>query len=58
MLPVGLVPQRRATFAVPDSTTGSLVSLYAVMVAAFGVPTTVATSRFGRKPLLLATLAC
>ncbi len=58
MLPVGLLPQIGATFAVADSVTGLLVSLYAVMVAALAVPLTVATSRFPRKPLLLATLAC
>ncbi|GFG51447.1 MFS transporter [Mycolicibacterium agri] len=57
MLPVGLLPQIGATFAVPDSVTGLLVSLYAVMVAALAVPLTIATSRFPRKPLLLATLA-
>jgi predicted MFS family arabinose efflux permease len=45
------------TFAVSDSVTGLLVSLYAVMVAALAVPLTLATSRFARKPLLLATLA-
>lgn len=58
MLPVGLLPQMGATFGLADSATGLLVSLYAVMVAAFAVPLTVATSRFARKPLLLATLAC
>jgi predicted MFS family arabinose efflux permease len=57
MLPVGLLPQISATFAVADSVTGLLVSLYAVMVAALAVPLTLATSRFARKPLLLATLA-
>lgn len=57
ILPVGLLPDIAATFAVPDSVTGLLVSLYAVMVAALAVPLTVATSRFARKPLLLATLA-
>jgi predicted MFS family arabinose efflux permease len=57
ILPVGLLPDIGATFAVPDSVTGLLVSLYAVMVAALAVPLTVATSRFARKPLLLATLA-
>jgi predicted MFS family arabinose efflux permease len=41
---------------VSPSVTGLLVSLYAVMVAALAVPLTVATSRFGRKPLLLTTL--
>ena len=56
MLPVGLLPAMGATFSVPDSVTGLLVSLYAVMVAALAVPLTVATSRFARKPLLLTTL--
>jgi predicted MFS family arabinose efflux permease len=56
MLPVGLLPDIGRTFAVSDSVTGLLVSLYAVMVAAFAVPLTLATSRFARKPLLLATL--
>jgi predicted MFS family arabinose efflux permease len=57
MLPVGLLPEIGATFGVADSVTGLLVSLYAVMVAALAVPLTIATSRFSRKPLLLATLA-
>ena len=56
MLPVGLLPAIGATFSMPDSVTGLLVSLYAVMVAALAVPLTVATSRFARKPLILATL--
>lgn len=56
MLPVGLLPAIGATFSVPDSVTGLLVGLYAVMVAALAVPLTVATSRFARKPLILATL--
>jgi predicted MFS family arabinose efflux permease len=58
MLPVGLLPEIGATFAIADSVTGLLVSLYAVMVAALAVPLTIGTSRFSRKPLLLATLAC
>jgi len=58
MLPVGLLPEIGATFATADSVTGLLISLYAVMVAALAVPLTIATSRFSRKPLLLATLAC
>lgn len=58
MLPVGLLPQIGTTFGVADSVTGLLVSLYAVMVAALAVPLTVATSRYSRKPLMLATLAC
>ena len=56
MLPVGLLPDIGHTFAVSDSVTGLLVSLYAVMVATLAVPLTLATSRFARKPLLLATL--
>jgi predicted MFS family arabinose efflux permease len=58
VLPVGLLPDIGATFGVSNSVTGLLVSLYAVMVAALAVPLTVATSRFGRKPLLLTTLLC
>ena len=58
LLPVGLLPDIGATFGVSESVTGLLVSLYAVMVAALAVPLTLATSRFGRKPLLLATLLC
>src|SRR5262245_24714113 len=57
VLPVGLLPGIGATFGVPNSVTGLLVSLYAVMVAALAVPLTVATTRFARKPLLLTTLA-
>ena len=53
---VGLLPDVGKTFGVSDSITGLLVSLYAVMVAALAVPLTHATSRFARKPLLLATL--
>jgi predicted MFS family arabinose efflux permease len=56
MLPVGLLPAIGGTFAIPESVTGLLVSLYAVMVAVLAVPLTIATSRFNRKPLLLATL--
>src|SRR3954447_12647422 len=57
ILPVGLLPSIGSTFAVPDSVTGLLVSLYAVMVAILAVPLTIATARFARKPLLLATVA-
>jgi predicted MFS family arabinose efflux permease len=56
VLPVGLLPDIGASFALSDSVTGLLVSLYAVMVAALAVPLTVATSRFARKPLLLTTV--
>ena len=57
MLPVGLLPDIGASFGVSNSIAGLLVSLYAVMVAALSVPLTLATSRFGRKPLLLATVS-
>ncbi|RDH77982.1 MFS transporter [Mycolicibacterium moriokaense] len=57
MLPVGLLPEIGASFFVADSVTALLVTVYAVMVAALAVPLTLATSRFSRKPLLLATLA-
>lgn len=56
LLPVGLLPQIGASFSVSEPTTGLLVSLYAVMVATLAVPLTLATARFGRKPLLLTTL--
>jgi predicted MFS family arabinose efflux permease len=58
MLPIGLLPAIGRTFAIADSLTGLLVSLYAVMVAALAVPLTIATRRFARKPLLLTTLLC
>lgn len=57
MLPVGLLPDLGAAFGVSDATTGLLVGLYAVMVAVFAVPLTMVTSRFARKPLLMATVA-
>ena len=56
MLPVGLLPDIGATFSTSESVTGLLVTLYAVMVAALAVPLTVATTRFGRRPLLLVTV--
>ena len=43
VLPVGLLPDIGAAFAVSDSVTGLLVSLYAVMVAALAVRLTVET---------------
>jgi predicted MFS family arabinose efflux permease len=57
MLPVGLLPQIAEAFRVSTSVSGLLVGLYALMVAALAVPLTVATSRFARKPLLMATVA-
>lgn len=57
MLPVGLLPAMGREFGVSESTTGLLVSLYALMVAVLAVPLTMMTARFERKPLLLATVA-
>ncbi|WP_028707686.1 MFS transporter [Propionicicella superfundia] len=56
MVPVGLLPQIGAGFGVGESTTGLLVSLYAVMVAVLSVPLTFLTRHVRRKPLLLLTL--
>ncbi|MCW2690588.1 MAG: conserved integral rane transport protein [Mycobacterium sp.] len=58
MLPIGLLPAMGHALQVADSTTGLLVSLYAVMVATLAVPLTIATARFPRKPLVLSTLLC
>src|SRR5258707_15896546 len=40
MVPVGLLPAIGHTFGVAESTTGLLVSLYAVLVATLAVPPT------------------
>jgi predicted MFS family arabinose efflux permease len=58
MLPVGLLPAIGKTFGTGESTTGLLVSLYAVMVATLAIPLTLATSRISRKRLLLAAMSC
>jgi predicted MFS family arabinose efflux permease len=58
MVPVGLLPAIGHTFGVAESTTGLLVSLYAVMVAALAVPLTLATKRVPGKRLLLVTMSC
>lgn len=56
VLPIGLLPAIGATFGTSEATTGLLVSLYAVMVAALSIPLTLLTTRLPRKPLLLATV--
>ncbi|GAA1970192.1 MFS transporter [Isoptericola halotolerans] len=56
VLPVGLLPQLARGVGVTESTAGLLVTVYALVVAAFAVPLTLATQRFPRKPLLLVTL--
>jgi len=58
MVPVGLLPAIGHTFGVAASTTGLLVSLYAVMVAALAVPLTLATRRVPGKRLLLVAMSC
>lgn len=57
LLPVGLLPQIGAAFGTSDGTTGLLVSAYAAMVAVLSVPLALATKRWPRKPVLLATIA-
>ncbi|MCF3938281.1 MFS transporter [Gordonia tangerina] len=57
MLPVGLLPAIGGAFGVDDAVTGLLVTVFAVMVAVFAVPLTVATRRYPRKPLILITVA-
>jgi predicted MFS family arabinose efflux permease len=58
MLPVGLLPAIGKAFGVGASTTGLLVSLYALMVAALAIPLTLATRRVPGKRLLLAAMGC
>jgi len=58
MVPVGLLPAIGHTFRVAESTTGLLVSLYAVLVAALAVPVTLATRRVPGKHLLLVAMSC
>ena len=58
MVPVGLLPAIGHTFGVAESTTGLLVSLYAVLVAALAVPLTLATRRVPGKHLLLVAMSC
>jgi predicted MFS family arabinose efflux permease len=58
MVPVGLLPAIGRTFGVAESTTGLLVSLYAVMVAGLAVPLTLATRRVPGKRLLLLVMGC
>jgi len=58
MLPVGLLPAIADSLQVSESTTGLLVSFYAVMVALGAVPLAVLTRGFRRKRLLLAVMGC
>lgn len=56
LLPVGLLPQIGAAFAVTEARAGLLVSAYAVMVALLSVPLALLTRSLPRKPVLLATV--
>lgn len=56
MLPVGLLPAIGDAFGVADSVTGLLITVFAVMVAVFAVPLTIATKRIARKRLILVTV--
>src|ERR1700730_10436463 len=58
MVPVGLLPAIGHTYGVAESTTGLLVSLYAVLVAALAVPLPLATKRVPGKRLLLIAMSC
>jgi predicted MFS family arabinose efflux permease len=57
IVPVGLLPQLSRAFAVPESVTGLLITVYAALVAVLAVPLTRLTGRLPRKPLLLGTIA-
>jgi predicted MFS family arabinose efflux permease len=57
-MPVGLLPAISTTFGIGESTTGLLVSLYAVVVALVAVPLTLVTRAVDRKRLLLIAVAC
>lgn len=56
IVPVGLLPQLSRAFAVPESVTGLLVTVYAALVAVLALPLTHLTRSLPRKPLLLATV--
>ncbi|MDR6866591.1 multidrug resistance protein [Microbacterium resistens] len=57
VVPIGLVPEIVTAFGVDEAGAGSLISLYAILVAVTAVPLTRLTARAPRKPLLLVTLA-
>ena len=58
MVPVGLLPAIGKTFGVGASTTGLLISLYALLVAVLAIPLTLATRRVSPKRLLLVAVSC
>lgn len=56
LMPVGLLPDIAKSFDRGVTSAGIIVTVYASMVAIFSVPLTLATARFARKTVLLATL--
>ncbi|MGI8458315.1 MAG: MFS transporter [Propionibacteriaceae bacterium] len=56
-LPIGMLPLMAAGFGVSESRIGLLVSVYAAAVVVASIPLNAWTSRWPRRPLLLALLA-
>ena len=56
-LPTGLLPQIGAGFHVSQAQAGTLIGVYALVVAVGSVPLAVVTNRLPRKALILFTLA-
>lgn len=56
-IPVGLLPQLSASLGVSHSATGYLVTGYAAVVVVASLPLALATRRFSRRRLLLASLS-
>jgi DHA1 family inner membrane transport protein len=56
MIPAGLLPAMSATFSVPASTIGLLVSLWAVTIIVASLPAVRLTARLDRRTLIVAAL--
>lgn len=56
-MPVGLLTSIADTFAISESTAGIMITVYAWSVMLLSLPLMIVMSKFGYKPLLLATLA-
>ncbi|BEP16395.1 MFS transporter [Acidothermaceae bacterium B102] len=56
-LPTGLLPQISAGFHVDQAKAGSLIAVYALVVAIGSIPLAIVTNRLPRKALILCTLA-
>ena len=57
-VPAGLVPAISSDLAVSIPTAGLLISAYAASVAVGGPILSLLTSRFPRKPMILALMGC